>query len=577
MRQHIVAFAVVLSAGQWALAQTPPPPANPVERLAPQSRPQLRPAIQGGPIIEQRGSGQRASIRVARVVFTGNTALSEAVLSKRVGELVGTVVPPAQAEEARLAVLLAYREAGYPFVAVSVGATPLPDGQSVLNIAVTEGFVAEVRIEGDREAIGPAGAQVLRFLQRLVGQRPVSVAALERALLLSSDVPGMRIGGTMRPLQTEQGAFQLVVQVERKPVSGYLNLDTRGYERVGPLQGLLVGSLNSMTSFGERTEVAVFGARDDSQYFGQVTSEFFVGDSGLRLRGYAGAGQTRPLGDLRDIGYTGDTQVAGIGASYPLVRSRPFNFDLNGALDIFDTEVRNRASGVSLRASMDKVRAMRVGAGFQLLENHLSFFPAASTFGNLRLHQGLDILGATSTGDLQSGRQGAEDFSFLKVTGELQRSQPIWSPADGQMINLQGLFAGQWSNDILPQSEKFFLGGSRLNRGFYSGQVTGDRAISFALELQYDIQSDMPFPVPFGSGRLGTQFYLFRDIGRSFENQETDADRRLSSWGGGVRLTVSDNLQLDLEAANRITTRPDGAAANPLDDKVVISRVLVRY
>jgi hypothetical protein len=44
-----------------------------------------------------------------------------------------------------------------------------------------------------------------------------------------------------------------------------------------------------------------------------------------------------------------------------------------------------------------------------------------------------------------------------------------------------------------------------------------------------------------------------------------------------VRLTVSDNLQLDLEAANRITTRPDGAAANPLDDKVVISRVLVRY
>jgi hemolysin activation/secretion protein len=576
MRPILLAAAAVLGAGQWAVAQSPPS-ANPVERMAPQAAPQLRPAIQGAPIIEQRGPGQGVPIRVARVEFSGNTALPASVLAERVGALAGTAVPQSRIEEARLAVLRAYRDAGYPFVSVNVGVTPLPDRQSVLRVAVVEGFVAEVRIEGEREAIGPAGAQILRFLQRLVGQRPASAAALERALLLSADVPGMRIGGTVRPLQTEPGALQLVVQVERKPFSGYLNLDTRGYNRVGPFQGLLVGGMNSLTSVGERTELALFGARGDSQHFGQLSSEFFVGGSGLRLRGYAGTGQTRPLGDLRDIGYTGDTQVAGLGASYPVVRSRPFNFYLNGALDLFDTEVETKASGVPTRASMDKVRAVRVGVESQLLENWLSFFPAASTFANLRLHRGLDILGATSTGDLQSGRSGAEDFSFLKMTGEIQRSQPIWSPANGQMINVQGLVAGQWSNDILPQSEKFFLGGSRLNRGFYSGQVTGDRAVSFALELQYDIQSDMPFAVPFGSGRLGTQFYVFRDIGRSFENLETDADRRLSSWGGGVRLTVSDNLQLDLEAANRITTRPDGAAANPLDDKVVISRVLVRY
>ena len=577
MRPILLAAAAILGAGHWASAQTPPS-ANPVERMAPQTAPQLRPAIQGAPIIEQqRGPAQAAPIRIARVAFSGNTALPEAELLRRIGDITSAAVPQSRIEEARLAVLRAYRDAGYPFVSVSVGLAQLPDRQSALTIAVVEGFVAEVRIEGDREAIGPAGAQILGFLQKLVGQRPASAAALERALLLSADVPGMRIGGTVRPLQSEPGALQLVVQVERKPYSGYLNLDNRGYERVGPFQGLLVGGVNSMTAMGERTELAVFGARNNSQYFGQLSSELFLGASGLRVRGYVGAGKTRPLGDLRAIGYTGETQVGGIGATYPVVRSRPFNFYLNGAVDIFNTEVTTTAGGPETRASLDKVRTMRIGAETQILENILPFFPAATTFAQLRVHRGLDIFGPSTTGDQTTGRSGAEDFLFSKVTAEIQRLQPIWSPVANHMINVQGLVAGQWSNDVLPQSEKFFLGGSRLNRGFYSGQVTGDNAIGFAVELQYDIQADMPVQVPFGSGKLGTQLYVFRDIGRSFENLQTDADRRLSSWGGGVRLTISENVQLDLEAANRITRRPDGAAAEVLDDTVVISRALIRY
>jgi hemolysin activation/secretion protein len=70
------------------------------------------------------------------------------------------------------------------------------------------------------------------------------------------------------------------------------------------------------------------------------------------------------------------------------------------------------------------------------------------------------------------------------------------------MVSIQGLAAGQWTNDILPQAEKFYLGGNRLGRGYYAGQVTGDRAWAVSMELQYNIALELAVPPEFGSGRV---------------------------------------------------------------------------
>ena len=57
-------------------------------------------------------------------------------------------------------------------------------------------------------------------------------------------------------------------------------------------------------------------------------------------------------------------------------------------------------------------------------------------------------------------------------------------PWDGASVGLMGLFTGQWSGDILPPSEQFYLGGSQYTRGYYSGQVPGDKALAATVELQ---------------------------------------------------------------------------------------------
>jgi len=574
------ALIMVLEAGP-AAAQVPPAsvptaPAqrNPVELLAPQTPPRLSPGIEPPPLVPQTGPGAVAQVRIGRISFTGNEALPDAALAEPVAGLAGATVSLARIEEARLGILRTYREAGYVFASVNAGLTPQPDGSADLVFAVVEGFVAEVKLDGD---IGPAATQVLRFLNRLVGQRPVSTGAIERALLLASDIPGVTVRGTLRPLQTEPGALQLIAHVERRWFSGYFNLDNRGYRLVGPLQALLVVGANSFTEYGERTELALFGAQDSTQWFTQASVEAFLGGSGLRLRIYGGAGETRPSGSLREIGYYGYTTVAGISATYPLLRSRAANLYLSGSFDAFDGEIETGTAGRT-RASRDAIRTFRFGSDGQLLERWLlPWLPAATTLGGLRLHQGIEALGATTNGYPLSGRSGNEDFGFTKLTAELQRTQPLFSPFDGAMVSIQGQLVGQWTDDVLPQAEKCYLGGSRLGRGFYAGQVTGDKCWGYGVELQLDIGYELPITPALGDNRFNSQFYVFRDFERAYENLSTDPDRRLSSWGGGVRTVVSDTVQIDLEGVHRETVRPDGAQADRLKETAFFFRTLIRF
>lgn len=556
-----------------ALAQVaPPPPLNPVERLAPQQPPRLSPSISAPPEQPAQGPNAGARIRLARVQLRGNTALDAAALAAPLEGLEGQEVPLSRIEEARLALLRTYRAADYPFAAVNAGLAPGAAGAE-LTFAVTEGFIAEVKLEGD---VGPAGTQVLRFLERLVGERPVRGNAIERALLLASDIPGLTVRGTLRPMTTEPGALQLVAQVEREPVSGYVNLDNRGYRFVGPWQGLAVAGLNSATEFGERSELSLFGTPGLAQWFVQGSEEFFVGGSGLKLRLYAGTGVTRPFGKVGATGYEAQARLGGVMAIYPVIRSRPLNLYAMAQFDLFDSEVFTGFDATRSRTSFDQLRVFRGGLDLAWLDSTLPWLPSATVTGNLRVSQGLSMLGATQTGSVLAARAGS-NFTFTKVSGELQRTQPLFSPFEGGMVNIQGLVGGQYSQDILPTSEKFYLGGSRLLRGFYNGQISGDRAWGGAVELQLDTAFELPTEPVVGNGRYTAQFYAFRDIGRTMENLRTDPNKRLSSYGGGVRLVVSEQVQMDVEVARRITIRPDGASADPLRATAGVFRLLVRY
>ena len=166
---------------------------------------------------------------------------------------------------------------------------------------------------------------------------------------------------------------------------------------------------------------------------------------------------------------------------------------------------------------------------------------------------------------------------FTKINTELSRTQTLFSPWRGASVALMGLVAGQYSPDVLPPSETFYLGGSQYTRGFYSGEVSGDTGLAATAELQLNTGFATTL---FGRAmQIATQFYIFYDWGETWESQRVDPNHRVQSEGGGVRMALNENTELDLEGVIRATRQPQGstAAVAPLHADAIYWRILTRF
>lgn len=206
-----------------------------IERTAPAEAPALGPRLLPPEPARLGGPGEARRVALGPTRVEGSTALPPARLRAVLDAVEGRDVTLAEIEDARLALLGAYRAAGFPYVAVAARLAPQADGRPALVLAVTEGHVAALRLEG--EEIGPASRQARRFLDPVLHQRPLPAAALERALLLAGDIPGVTAQGVLRPIAGDPGALELVVRLTRRPVSGFVTLDNRGYPLTGRWQG----------------------------------------------------------------------------------------------------------------------------------------------------------------------------------------------------------------------------------------------------------------------------------------------------------------------------------------------------
>ena len=434
-----------------AHAQGPVPQGSPIPRILPSLPPSVAPGLTT-PQPATQGAVPNVEVTIHRVVIDGATAFNAAQLDEITNGLVGSTSLP-KIEAARLAILNLYRDRGFVLTAVAASV----DAQETVTFVVSEGRIAEVKLDGD---IGPAGTLILQFLDHLTEQRPIDIATLEHWLLLAEEIPGVSLRTVLRPSTDEPGALTLVAQVSRAPFSGLLVADNAGFPQTGPAEGLIVLDANSFTEFGEKTEVSVYHTSGNTENFGQASSEFYIGGAGLRVRIYGGYGPTNPSSPLRDIGYHGTTTVAGLGASYPLIRRRQQTLDLTASFDVIDSRVDVQGGTVTL--TDESLRVLRFGASYALQDALLGDARSATNTLTARISKGLPGLGASSSVGNLSAPSG-EVVSFTKLNAEISRTQTLFEPWAGASVSLLALLAGQWSNDVLPQVEQFYLGGLRLN------------------------------------------------------------------------------------------------------------------
>jgi hemolysin activation/secretion protein len=540
------------------IAVNPVPQGSPIPRILPLTPPSVAPGEALPSLPPPSGEVPNRTVRVTTVSIDGVTAFPPADIARYTGDLTGLAVPLPQIDSARQAILQHYRSAGYVLSTVSAKL----DASGNLRFVVVEGRIASVKLDGD---IGPAGVQVLRFLNRLTEVQPIDARSLERYVLLAQDVPGITLRAVLQPSADDPGALNLIAVVSRQAVSGLATFDNRAFTQTGPNEGLGVLDLNSFTEFGEKTEFSYYHSFPNSQNFGQVAEELFIGGSGLKFRVYAGEGNAVPSANgtsaLAAENYHGFTQILGGQLSYPVIRSRQQTLNIYTSLDALESNVQTSTNGAPLTTtSLDSVRALRLGEDYAMSDLWFGSARPASNVISVRLSQGLHLLGAEDAPTAPDAARRNEQSDFFKINFEIVRTQTLFTPWEGTSVALKGLLVGQWSSDILPPVEQFYLGGSQYTRGYYSGQVPGDKALAATAELQFNTGTNLSRLRL--SADASTQYYLFYDWGETWQNQSVDFATVINSAGGGVRLQVTRNVEVDFEALGRFNRYPTGSGAN---------------
>jgi hemolysin activation/secretion protein len=136
----------------------------------------------------------------------------------------------------------------------------------------------------------------------------------------------------------------------------------------------------------------------------------------------------------------------------------------------------------------------------------------------LQWRQGLDALGSRlDARDLRID-QRREDFGLMRLQyTQLTRVREQW------LVRLDVL--GQQSSYVLPDAERYKIGGERLGRGFEVTQIAGDQGIGAKAELRREFANA---PVMLGRPSV----YAFYDFGVAWKQDRRDQQSATTSGLG---------------------------------------------
>ena len=525
-----------------ALAQSPrpdiPPRAEPgqIERYlqepaAPQI-PRKGPDLNGDFRVPP-DEGEEMSLVLGSVVVEGSTVYSDEELASLYEDRLGQKIALAEVFGIADAITAKYRNDGYILSRAILPPQTIEDG--AVTIRIVEGYIDEVRIEGevrgDRALLDAYAAKIMR-------SRPLSVAHLERYLLLIDDLPGISSEAVLNPAEDTPGAADLVILVEEDATDGFVRLDNRGTKFNGPVRLWLGAGLNSLTGDHDRTAARFVTARSRRELtYLELGYERQIGTEGNKLYLQFAHTDSEPGHTLRTLEIESGSRSFRTGFVSPVIRSRAENLSLHA-----DFIYRN--SGTTIfdnRLSKDRVRFVSLGARWDNTDGS-----GGINMLGLHLDRGLSILGASGKDSKDLSREkGRADFTRLRLNASrLQRLGGRWS--------LLADFRSQLAASKLLASEEFGLGGEGCGRAYDPAQVAGDNGGCLLAEVRYGHNP--------GAGALqGYQIYGFYDVGRVWRKSPGALEKKadLSSAGLGVRFNFTDWLSGSFETAWPLIKKAD--------------------
>jgi len=467
------------------------------------------------------------------VIIEGATVFKPADFTKTYEKYLATRVGDPEIEAILRGITQRYDDEGYFLARAIAPAQDITAG--ILRIRVIEGTITKFTPAGDY----PYPKLLAKYAQPVLGEHPARLPTVERVLLLMSDLPGVTVKPRLKPLNAEAGEYELIADVDYRPVRAFGRLDNRGTPDVGRLQGWLGAGLNGVLGFGESINATFVTVPNQPKelLYGSLSGTLPVGHNGAYVSLYGAQGAIDAGGNSAQFD-TNSTSTQAIGrAGYPLMRSRAQNLWINGTFDYRDFH-QTQFDQTTIE---DRLRVLRGGLSYNLNDR----FDGESQAG-VEVSEGLGIMGASKAGSNTLSRTDGHS-QFTKISANAARLQKIT-----RHVSVRVAAAGQWSADPLLAYEQFSLGGEYFGRGYDYGERTGDDGVAGSGEIRYGSEMNWRWLSEY-------QFYGFYDIGAVWNKSSADgpSSDHLSSAGGGLRLRLNDSVRAGLEAAKPLDQRVD--------------------
>jgi hemolysin activation/secretion protein len=507
-----VAAQTVLDAG--ALQQQ-------IERQRPQPVPTVNsPDKSSSPVTLASNSGPTVTVR--QFMYEGNTLVTSLQLDSVLARFVNQSLNFTQLQEAAATVSKVYRDAGWMVMTY----LPLQDIQEgVVRIQIVEAVFGKVRHEGAvPKWVSRQQIDKLFAAQQPTGQT-VSLYALDRALLLTNDLPGISVAASLAA-GTQEGETDLVLTSYDEPIAiGEIAADNFGARSIGTERQIVNLELRSPLRIGDLLSSSLIHGNGSD--YKRLAYTMPIGNQGWRMGLSASHLSYRLVGrDFFALDASGASNSASVEGSYPLIRSRQGNLYLD--LQYTQSQFTNQSLGHI--SSQYKIRTSSVGlTGNQFDQWH----------GGGITSTNLAWINGQRDDDLRDAR---DQFNKLKFA--VSRQQVI-SPS----VSFHAALAGQASRSALDSSEKYYLGGATGVRAYPANEGVGSSGFTSNLELEIKLDEAVTLGV----------FYDFGHVNDSYG----DGSASYSIKGAGLSIGLQSHAGVTMKAtwAHRLGDNPNPTSA----------------
>jgi len=546
------AALLIALAAPAALAQTAPDAGALRQQLEQSKLPALpaRGAPEPSPPAMAALPAAGEAIFVRDFSFAGNQLVAAEDLIAAVQQFAGRELRFAELQAAAAAAAAVYRQRGW-VVRVYLPEQDISDGR--VRLQVVEAVFGRVRIDGSSQRLSAGTASSFVDAAQAAGA-PVNGNALDRALLLIDDLPGVSATGRLGEGRNDRETDLQLTLRDGPLLSGSVTADNAGSRSTGPERLIAQLDLSSPLRFGDQASLVLLKSQGNE--FARLAYAAPLGSSGWRLGVNTSSLRYRVItAEFAALEAHGRSDSLGADVSFPLLRTRTDNVLLNFAYD--NKRFDNRSAGVI--ATRYTSHALASTMAFNRFDE---FFGGGATSGALGWVSGkLDLTGSPNEAADAASTRTAGGFNKLRLTASRQQQL-------SDDMSLYASFTGQLASKNLDSSEKFYLGGVSGVRAYPTSEAGGSSGHLVNVELR----ARLPY------GVAGALFY---DRGAVKVNQNNDIPTALpqNNWsvaGAGASLTWTApfGLSTRLTFARRLGTNPN-ATSGGLDQDGTLKKTRV--